>query len=133
MLNAVAARGHEIWAVGQSDDARHRGRRLIEHYAHRRWTLETPSVGSAFTNLTGVTISGRTPWAAGTYYDAAAGIQKTIIIRRDAAGWHDVRAPSPGFGDSTFRRDLSRRPRPLGHGLRQDATSRQPLIEHHRN
>lgn len=130
-LNAVAARGHEVWAVGQSDDARHRGRPLTEHYAHGRWTVGTPPVGSAFTNLTGVTISGRTPWAAGTYYDAAAGIQKTIIIRRDASGWHDVGAPSPGSGDNTFGgiaavgRDL------WAGGYAKDAGSRQPLIEHH--
>jgi len=133
LLDAVAARDGEVWAVGETDDAHHQGRPLVEHYAHGRWTTTTPSVGSAFTNLTGVTIADNTPWAAGTYYDPAAGAQKAIIIHRNQTGWHDVVAPSPGTGDTVLGGIAASGPNLWAVGYAKNTQARQPLIEHHQN
>ena len=131
LLDAVVARPGEVWAVGETDDAVHGGRALVEHYLHSRWTASTPSVGSAFTSLLGVTIAGGSPWATGTYYDAAAGKQRAIIVRGDSSGWHDIGAPSPGSGDSVLGGISASGPEIWAAGYAKDAGSRQPLLEHH--
>jgi hypothetical protein len=131
VLDAVAVRHGELWAVGQTDDAAHQGHPLVAHFHNGAWTASVPTgIGSAFTILTGVAVSDEGVWAAGTYFDTATG-QRTLIIRNDGSGWQSVNAPSPGSGDNVFGGIAA-----TGHdvwavGYDKTGNGRDPLIEYH--
>ena len=99
LLNAVAVRNGQVWAVGQTDDATDAARGLVVHNAGRAWTSTVlTGVGTAFTDLTGAAIADDGPWAVGTYYDSTAGRQQTLVLHGDSV----VAAPSPGTGDAVL-------------------------------
>jgi Phosphoesterase family len=104
LLDGVAVHGGQVWAVGQTDDAVHQGRPLVAHLHDGRWDSEVlGTLGAPFSNLTGIAVAGDgTPWAVGTYFDAASGNQHTLVARHDGTGWHAVPAPSPGTGDAVL-------------------------------
>src|SRR5438270_250885 len=43
LLQGVAIGGHQVWAVGQSDDAIAQARPLVEHLSHGKWTAQQPA------------------------------------------------------------------------------------------
>jgi hypothetical protein len=132
VLDGVAVRDGELWAVGQTDDAAHAGHPLVAGYHNGTWTTTVlPNVGSAFTNLTGVTIADGAVWAAGTYFDTAAGLQKTLIIRSDGSGWRAVHVPNPGSGDNVLGAIAATGNDVWAVGYDKTASGRDPLIEHH--
>jgi hypothetical protein len=56
------------------------GHALIERYRGGRWRVVDPGqVGSDFTNLWGVAVSGDKIWGVGTYKDG--GPRNTLIMR----------------------------------------------------
>jgi hypothetical protein len=132
VLDAVAVHGDQVWAAGQTDDATHQGRPLVAHLHDGRWdTTVLTGVGAAFANLTGVAISAdATVWAVGTYFDAAAGKQHTLVVRHDATGWHAVPAPSPGTGDAVLGAVTARGGDVWAVGFAK-TDGRDPLVEHH--
>jgi hypothetical protein len=132
VLQGVAVRGGQVWAVGQTDDAAHQGRPLSTHLSYGRWTTTiNTELGAAFSNLNGVVIVGNTAWAVGTYYDPASGHQLTLVARNDGAGWRAVNAPNPGTGDQVLG-GLSAAGDTIGTvGYDKTDAGRSPLIESH--
>jgi hypothetical protein len=127
LLDGVAVKGGQVWAVGQTDDAANTGRGLVLHGVNGAWTSTVlTGVGSAFSNLTGVAIADDGPWAVGTFYDSAAGRQQTLVLHNGAV----VAAPSPGTGDAVLGGISA-----AGHdlwaaGFDKAASGRDPLLMH---
>ena len=102
-LYSIAAGGTGLWAVGETDSPVTGGHALIERYRGGRWdVVETGPVGSDFTNLWGVTVSGDKVWAVGTFFDNAAGAQRTLVLNGVGEQWSVDPAPSPGVGDNVL-------------------------------
>jgi hypothetical protein len=59
-------------------------------------------VGSDFTHLWGVTVAGDRIWTVGTFFDHAAGAQRTLVLRGEGEHWSADPAPSPGVGDNVL-------------------------------
>lgn len=132
VLDGVAVRGGDVWAVGQTDSATQQGRPLIGHLHDGSWTATVPpSVGSPFTNLTAVTVAQNTVWAAGTYFDPATATQKTLVVRQDRGGPQAVQAPSPGSGDNVFGGISATGQNVWAVGYDKNGSGRDPLIEYH--
>lgn len=132
LLQGVAVNGGDVWAVGQTDDATHQARPLTVHLDHGRWTTTIAShLGSPFSNVNGVTLAGRTAWAAGTYYDTASGLQHILIARNDGLGWTVVNAPNPGTGDKVLGGISAGGGLIWAVGYDKTDTGRSPLIELH--
>lgn len=145
LIGLAAVSRHDVWAVGQRNGVG-ADVPLVEHWNGHAWSVvrtpvssgqgacstESPPVGGIGVHQPHRRDDLRPhPLGRRHHYDAAA-VQKTIIIRCSASGSHDVGAPSPGSGDSTFGgiaaagRDL------WAMGCAKDAGGREPLIEHHR-
>jgi len=97
-LNAVAASGSDLWAVGEVSDG-FAGRTLIEHRTGSQWAVQAspnPATGPADIDvLTGVTAtSAGNAWAVGTVSHGTT--SKTLIVHWDGASWTTVPSPSPG-------------------------------------
>ncbi|MCW2948448.1 MAG: Phosphoesterase family protein [Actinoallomurus sp.] len=132
VLQGVAVRGGEVWAVGQTDDAAHQGRPLSTHLSHGHWTTTVnPGLGAAFSNINGVAIAGNTAWAVGTYYDAASDHQLTLVARNDGSGWKAVNAPNPGTGDKVLGGIAAAGGSAWAVGYDKTDSGRSPLIEVH--
>jgi hypothetical protein len=102
-LYSIAAGDTGLWAVGETDSPVTGGHALIERYRSGRWdVVETGPVGSDFTNLWGVTVSGDKVWAVGTFFDNAAGAQRTLVLKGVGEQWSVDPAPSPGIGDNVL-------------------------------
>ncbi len=129
-LDAVAANGRGLWAVGQTDDAALGGRALVEQCAAGVWRSSLLSVGSDFTNLNGVALADGRPRAVGTFYDAAIDRQQTLVVHLIGSGWVIVAAPTPGTGDAVLGGLTASRGQLWTGGYYKDATGREPLIEH---
>lgn len=130
-LDAVVADGRGgLWAVGQTDDAANGSRALVAHYAGGAWRTSLLSVGSDFTNLNGVAVADRRPWAVGTYYDPASDRQRTLVVHLTGSTWQAVPAPSPGTGDAVLGGLVAAGQQLWTGGYYKDATGREPLIEH---
>lgn len=131
-LTGVAVAGGQMWAVGQTNDAAHQGRPLIQHLQDGRWTeVEPAGLGSAFTNLTGVAVASDGVWASGTYFDPAASVQKTLIARYDGTSWQQVAAPDPGTGDRVLGGIAAVGAHAWTVGYDKASNGRDPLIESH--
>jgi len=133
LLQGVAVRGHEVWAVGQTDDATHQARPLVLHLDHGSWTAQLPAgVGSGFSNVSGVTVAGHTVWLVGSALNQASGNQLTVVARNDGAGWQRVAAPNPGSGDRIFGGVAAVDGTAWAVGAYDTSAGRAPLIEVHR-
>jgi hypothetical protein len=65
-LNAVAAVGHTLWAVGGKTDAAGRQRTLTMRYRGGRWTVApSPNLGRQDNVLYSVVANGKVVWAVG--------------------------------------------------------------------
>jgi len=132
LLQAVAVRGGQVWAVGQSDDAAHQAFPLIEHFSHGTWTAtQPPGLGTGFSDINGVTVAGSTVWLVGEYLDAATGLQHTLIAGNTGNGWQQVPAPNPGTGDKTLGGISAAGASAWAVGYFKTNIGRSPLIEMH--
>jgi hypothetical protein len=88
----------DVWAVGDSNDlATPVNDTLILHWNGTRWShVQSPSPGSDFNTLTGVSATSATDaWAVGIYRDQT-GIGHTLILHWDGTRWSQVKSPNPG-------------------------------------
>lgn len=132
VLDAVTVRGGEVWAVGQTDNATAQARPLIVHVHNGHPDSSVlGTTGSSFSNMTGVVATDRTVWAVGTFFDAASGNQRTLVLRQDASAWHPVSAPSPGTGNAILGAVAASGDDVWAVGA-AETDSRDPLVEHHR-
>ena len=131
LLQAVAVRGGQVWAVGQSDDATHQAFPLIEHLSHGTWTATQPAgLGTGFSDINGVAVTAAgTVWIAGEYLDAATGLQHTLLARSITSGWQQVPAPNPGTGDKTLGGISATGNTAWAVGYFKTNVGRSPLIE----
>lgn len=129
-LDAIAGDGHNLWAVGATDDATHGSRPLAAHYTSRTWQTSLLPVGSTFTTLNGVAVTNHRPWTSGTYYNPATDRQHTLIARLTGSGWQAIHAPSPGTGDAVLGGLTTTGGQLWAGGYDKDSTGREPLIEH---
>jgi len=80
-LSAVATvSANDVWAVGSSGSQRSGGQTLIEHWDGAHWQIvKSPSPGSRYNTLYGVTaVSVTNVWAVG-YYVNASQVTQTLI------------------------------------------------------
>lgn len=132
LLQAVAVHGRQVWAVGQSDDAAHQARPLVEHLRHGTWTAQRPpGLGTSFSDIDGVAFASGTVWLVGSAFDSATGNQLTVIARNDGAGWRQVAAPNPGNGDTILGGISAAGGTAWAAGAFDTDTGRNPLIERH--
>jgi hypothetical protein len=62
LLQGVTAKDGQVWAVGQTDDAKHQAFPFVEHLAGGHWTAETlHNVGTSFSDITGVAVDVQCP------------------------------------------------------------------------
>ncbi|MEO8971363.1 MAG: hypothetical protein ABI406_07175 [Ktedonobacteraceae bacterium] len=86
----------DVWAVGSSGSQLGNGQTLIEHWNGTRWSVVTsPSPGSMYNTLNGVTaVSASDVWAVG--YDAnTTGPTQTLIEHWNGSSWSVVSSPNP--------------------------------------
>jgi hypothetical protein len=132
LLQGVAVRGSQVWAVGQSDDGAHQARPLVEHLSHGRWSAQRlTGIGSGFSNITGVTIDGGTVWLVGSALDKASGNQLSVVARNSGGGWQQVNAPNPGNGDRILGGIASAGGRAWAVGAFDTDAGRSPFVELH--
>jgi len=97
-LYAVAVRGdHDVWAVGQRNDAGAPDHELIEHWDGRSWSsVPTPSHGDASAALYAVTTDPTGGvWAVGETYGPGGGHALVEHLDPQNGHWNIVDAPSP--------------------------------------
>jgi hypothetical protein len=132
VLQSVATQDGQVWAAGQSDDAVHQGRPFFEHLVNGGWQAELATdLAAPFSDVTGITLAGRTAWAVGTYFDAVGGTQLTLVARNDGDGWHQVAAPNPGTGDQVLGGVSAAGGSVWAVGYDKVTAGRSPLIERH--
>src|SRR5207302_7996408 len=86
----------DVWAVGSSRSQRSGGQTLIEHWDGAHWQIvKSPSPGSRYNTLYGVTaVSVTNVWAVG-YYVNASQVTQTLIEHWNGTQWSVVKSPSP--------------------------------------
>jgi hypothetical protein len=132
LLQGVAVHGSEVWAVGQSDDAAHQARPLVEHLRNGTWTAQQPAgLGSGFSDVTGVAIDNGTVWAVGSALDPVSGNQLTLVARNSGSGWQQLAAPNPGTGDKVLGGVSAADGAAWAVGYYKTDIGRSPLIEVH--
>jgi hypothetical protein len=138
MLDGVAATagspplGDTVWVDGEADSPAQGGRPLIESYQDGTWqTASLPaSAGSIWTNLWGITISGGTVWAVGTYLDVKTDNNNALILSDNGAGWTVDPGPNPGSGSNILGGVTAIDGHLWAAGIYDDGGSEMPLIEH---
>jgi hypothetical protein len=102
MLNAVAAQGQDVYAVGQIDSPAGGGRPLVEVYDGTSWKIANlpASAGSIWTSLWGVAATPDGAWAVGTYVDPTTDNNKPLLIHDVEGVWTVDVGPSPGSGSN---------------------------------
>jgi hypothetical protein len=98
LVGVSAVSPTDAWAVGNSNDlATPVNDTLILHWDGTRWSrVKSPSPGSDFNTLTGVSATSATDaWAVGIYRDQT-GIGHTLILHWDGTRWSQVKSPNPG-------------------------------------
>ncbi len=96
-LSGVAAvSASDVWAVGGSGSQMGGGQTLIEHWDGAHWQIVTsPSPGSMYNHLDGVTaVSVTDAWAVG-YFVSTTGVTQTLIEHWNGKQWSVVKSPSP--------------------------------------
>jgi hypothetical protein len=99
-LYGVAASGpHDVWAVGQRDDAGS-DLPLVEHWDGKRWSVvDVPAAGATGALLQGVTVADGQVWAVGQTDDSVH--QARPLIEHLSGGvWHAQIASTLGAGFS---------------------------------
>ncbi|HEX4256752.1 MAG TPA: hypothetical protein VH089_16790, partial [Streptosporangiaceae bacterium] len=133
MLDAVAVAGGRVWAAGEADSPAGGGQPLIEQEQHGTWTtaqLPAAPAGSNWTNLWGITVSGGTAWAVGTYLDPKTDANQSLILRGDGSTWTIDPGPDPGTSSDILGGVTAIGGQLWAAGTYQSNGSRMPLIEH---
>lgn len=133
MLDAVAVAGGRVWAAGEADSPARGGQPLIEQDQHGTWTaarLPAAPAGSNWTNLWGITVSGGTAWAVGTYVDPKTDANQNLILRGDGSTWTIDPGPQPGTSSDILGGVTAIGGQLWAVGTYQSNGSRMPLIEH---
>jgi len=135
LLQGVAVRNGEIWAVGQSDDAAHQAFPFVEHRdaATGVWHAQQPTgIAGPFSDVTGVALDDNgVAWLGGSYFDPASGNELTLVARSSGHGWRQVAAPNPGTGDKVLGGIGAADGDVWAVGYDKTDTGRSPLIELH--
>jgi hypothetical protein len=135
MLDGVASTGSRVWAVGEADSPNQGGQPLIEFYQGGSWqAANLPKVpdGSNWTNLWGVTVSGTTAWAVGTYLDPATDNNNALILRSGGgSNWTIDPGPNPGSGSNILGGITTLGAKLWAAGIYDDGGGELPLLESH--
>jgi hypothetical protein len=132
MLDSIAATAaDQVYVAGEADSPAG-GRPLIESYTGGVWqTASLPaSAGSIWTNLWGVTVSGGTAWAVGTYVDPKTDNNNTLILTGTNGVWTVDAGPEPGSGSNILGGVTTIGGHLWAAGVYDDGGSVLPLIEH---
>ncbi len=132
-LSGVAAvSANDVWAVGSSGSQRSGGQTLIEHWDGAHWQIvKSPSPGSRYNTLYGVTaVSVTNVWAVG-YYVNASQVTQTLIEHWNGTQWSVVKSPSPASVNNELFSVAAVSARNVwAVGFSTTNTSDQTLIEH---
>src|SRR5947209_12230094 len=105
-LSAVATvSANDVWAVGSSGSQMSGGQTLIEHWDGAHWQIvKSPSPGTRYNTLNGVTaVSVANVWAVG-YYVNASQVTQTLIEHWNGTQWKVVKSPSPATSNNDIFR-----------------------------
>jgi Phosphoesterase family len=124
-----------LWTVGETLDPDAGGKPLLEHIDARPARVETvdlPSTGSRWTTLWGVAATDHVVSAVGTFFDATAGFDHTLVMSgSDNQHFHVVAAPSPGGDDAILSGAIAVGDTVWAVGLFRPVDPRAPLIMTH--
>jgi hypothetical protein len=132
MLDSIAATAaDQVYVAGEADSPAG-GRPLIESYTSGVWQIASlpASAGSIWTNLWGVTVSGGTAWAVGTYVDPKTDNNNTLILTGTNGVWTVDAGPEPGSGSNILGGVTTIGGHLWAAGVYDDGGSVLPLIEH---
>jgi hypothetical protein len=134
-LQGVAVSGGQVWADGEAySPAASGGRPFIEHLQKGHWSVANLSgVGSVWTSLYGIAVTGGTVWATGTFINVTTDNPEVLVLR--GVGGHFIVDPAPNPGSASGSNILSGVTAIGGQlwtaGVYTTATSSNlPLIEH---
>jgi Phosphoesterase family len=132
MLDGIAVTGGDTVYVAGEADSPAGGRPLIETYQDGAWqTASLPaSAGSIWTSLWGITVSGGTAWAVGTYVDPKTDNNNTLILSGTNGTWTVDSGPEPGSGSNILGGITAVNGHPWAAGIYDAGGSELPLIEH---
>jgi hypothetical protein len=133
MLNSVAAGDGQVWAVGQVDDPLHGGRPLIEHFDGSAWHTEHlgANIGSRWTSLWGVAVSGTTAWAVGTFVNPVTDNNLPLVLESSGGHWRVDDGPVPGTGSNILGGVTASQGQLWAAGVYDNGGSERPFVEHH--
>jgi phosphoesterase family protein len=132
MLDAVTARGGQVWAAGEADGPRG-GRPIVEDRLGGKWqTAHLPaSAGSNWTDLYGLATAGGSAWAVGTFVDPKTDNNQTLILRGTGNRWSVDPGPNPGTNGSNILGGITAIDGQLwAAGIYDNGGSELPLAEH---
>jgi hypothetical protein len=133
-LFAVTPDGRDgVWVVGETLDPVAGGQPLLEHVTNNRQVeqLRVPSTGSPWTTLWGVAAADDSASPVGTFFDVAAGVNRTLVLSASDDKVRIVRAPSPGSDEAILAGAASTGDTLWAVGLFRPVDSRAPLIMQH--
>jgi hypothetical protein len=132
-LSAVATvSANDVWAVGSSGSQMSGGQTLIEHWDGAHWQIvKSPSPGTRYNTLNGVTaVSVANVWAVG-YYVNASQVTQTLVEHWNGKLWSVVKSPSPAsVNNELFSVAAVSAGNVWAVGFSTTNTSDQTLIEH---
>jgi hypothetical protein len=79
----------------------------------------------------GITMTGHTLWADGTYVDPVTGNNDTLLLQGNGNTWTVVDAPNPGTGSNILGGITAVDGQLWAAGIYDNGGSELPLIEHH--
>jgi hypothetical protein len=131
MLDGVAAANGQAWAVGEHDSAAGGGRPLVEHYQGGTWrVVPLPAAAEQkWTDLYGVTVSGNTVWADGTYLNLHTQNNEALILRGVGNTWSVDHGPQPGTGSNILGGITSVAGQLWAAGVYDNGGSELPFVE----
>jgi hypothetical protein len=131
MLTGITASADGVFVTGEADSPEGGGQALIQRYQNGTWStahLPAPPKGVNWTNMWGISSSGDTVWAVGTYVDPATDNNVNLVLKGTDGAWSANPAPNPGSGSNLLGGIASIGGQLWAVGIYDDGGNRIPLI-----
>ena len=132
LLQGIAATADgQAYVVGESDSTSG-GRPYVAYYSNGSWQpVSLPStVGSVWTTLWGVTVSGDTAWAAGSYVDPTTDNNVALALSGRGVNWAVAVVAEPGSGSNIIGGVTTVDGQLWAAGTYDEGNQTLPLVEH---